>query len=141
VTLRRHTPLKRSWMKRKPRSTSHARRERDVPYMKAVRGLPCMLSGLAGAGQCSGDVQADHAGDKRDADQGDGYRADDRTCIPMCQGHHEQRTGKVGGFGPFFGPMSKVERRHWCDVAIGKTQLAIAEKRARVAPHAESRRP
>ncbi|MDQ3276641.1 MAG: hypothetical protein M3Q39_16825 [Actinomycetota bacterium] len=133
MTLRRRTPLKRSPMRRKAKSTSYARRERDVPHMMLVKSLPCLLHGELGAGRCSGEVQADHAGLGR----GLGQKADDRTCIPLCRTHHQHRTDSAG----FFKSLTREERRHWIRVAIARTELAIAEKLAGVRPHAESRRP
>lgn len=128
MTLRRRTPLKRTALRRTPRSTSYSRRPRDVDYMGAVKGLPCLLSGVAGAGPCEGPVEADHAGDR-----GFSQKSQDGDCIPLCAQHHRHRTGGLGGYGPFFGAMTKDERRHWCRVAIARTQLVLAEKRAGLA--------
>jgi hypothetical protein len=128
VTLRR-TPLRRTTRLRARGKGAYARRERDVDYMLAVKGLPCALSGVEGAGACAGKVEADHAGER-----GLGVKAADDTCIPLCSSHHRARTDARG----FFAAMSKDERRHWCKVTIARTQLAIAEKRAglRIIPFA-----
>jgi hypothetical protein len=123
VTLQRRTPLRRGPFRRKAKSTAYARRERDVDYMLAVKGLPCALNSVEGAGLCSGKVEADHAGER-----GLGVKAADQTCIPMCTKHHRDRTDVRG----FFAPLSKDDRRHWCRLAIARTQHAIALKRAGV---------
>ncbi len=120
----KRTPLRRRkalvW---RPKKTAYARRVRDVDYMRSVRGLPCMLSGVARAGVCNGDVEADHAGDR-----GVGQKADDKTCIPMCRKHHRDRTDGRG----FFRGLELAEQRRWRRWAIGQTQLLIAEKRVGV---------
>lgn len=104
------------------RTSKHATRERDVPFMLWVKTQPCLLRGVAHAGPCAmfrrpGDdpawiSEADHAGDR--FKHGDGYRAHDSTCIPLCTRHHRDREQRTG----FFAPMTKAERRAWLDDAI-----------------------
>lgn len=120
----RRSPLRRtSRLNPRSKTKAYARRERDVEYMRAVKGLPCALHGVDGAGQCSGPVEADHAGDR-----GLGQKADDRTCVPLCARHHRDRTDVHG----FFATLTRDERRAWCRHAIARTTHAIACKRAGV---------
>lgn len=83
----KRTPLKRSPMRRKVKSTSYARRERGVEYMGWVRTQPCAIYAvgvpradrvLLLALPCSGPVQADHAGVRI---AGFGTKSRDRDCI------------------------------------------------------------
>lgn len=67
---------------------------------------------------CDGRIQVDHAGCR--FEQGNGKRAHDWTCIPLCEGHHRMRTswaGTLGQAGIFFGYTREAMRR-WCDAAI-----------------------
>lgn len=118
----RRTPLRRKSRLRARGKGSYARRERDVEHMLLVKSLPCALSGVAGAGPCSGPVEADHMGER-----GLGQKCSDNECGPLCTRHHRHRTESKG----FFEPMSKEERRHWCKLTIARTQLLLAEKRTR----------
>lgn len=122
--LKRRTPLTRK--KRlvyRPRQTAYARRTRDFDYMLAVKELPCALAGVVGAGPCSGEVEADHAGER-----GLGQKSDDNTVVPLCTGHHRDRTDGRGYFN-----RPREENRHWCRLTIARTQHVIAEKRAAAA--------
>lgn len=121
--LTRRTPLRRGG-RLSPRSkkNSYRKRPRDLDYMLAVKGLPCALSGVEGAGPCRGPVEADHMGER-----GLGQKSDDAEVGPLCSGHHRDRHGARG----FFAALTKEERRHWCRLTIARTQHAIAEKRAR----------
>lgn len=77
-------------MSRGSRATSYKRRQRDVPYMLWVKTLLCCARGLS---RCEGAIEADHAG-RRSI----GRKAPDRTCIPLCQLHHTQRSSFSGPF-------------------------------------------
>ncbi len=103
----------------------HARRPRDVDHMKAVKGLPCVVRGLPGAGPCSGPVEADHMGER-----GLGQKSPDTTCGAICQSHHRQRTDSRG----FFANRSKEWRMDFRRWAIAKTLHMIAEKRTGAEP-------
>jgi len=71
-----------------PAKTKYKSRPRDTAYMLWVKTQPC----CAYAGPwpapliwpCDGPVEADHAG----GGAGMGRKADDSTCIPLCQRHH-----------------------------------------------------
>lgn len=140
--LRRKTPLKRSPMRRRPGSTKHARRERDLEYMGAVAKMPCLIAleacnalivddtggcpadvvrrmpVAAWSDSCLGPVQVDHAGERI------GRRAPDDTSIPLCMEHHRQRTENSG----YFAKMSKADRWAWRCVMI-RIARSIAEAR------------
>lgn len=70
------------------RRSAYARRPRDWAYMAWIKTQPCML---AYVGECDGPVEADHAGRR-----GLGQKADDRTCVPLCRGHHRWRHDGIG---------------------------------------------
>lgn len=113
--------------------TKHARRPRALDFMGWTKRQPCMVRQWldelhAAAGNrivlrdedlwCSGLIEADHAGNR--FTQGDGKRAYDWTCIPLCKKHHEQRTnaaGTRGQAGIFFGFTCEM-LRSWCNEAI-----------------------
>jgi hypothetical protein len=105
-------------------------RERFVDYMLWVKRQPCLLVGERGAGPCDGGIEADHAGVLAAADvepsddlgpvdgRGTSRKPDDRTCIPLCRRHHEDRHQARG----FFAVLSKEARRLWRLAAIARTQ-------------------
>jgi hypothetical protein len=106
--MRRKKPL----LNRPPRS-KYKRRERDVDYMLWVRKLPCAAREIDE--RCDGHVQADHAGRR-----GMGQKADDRTCIPLCAKHHEQRASFHGPFRDW----TQDRMRTWLLDCIARTQDA-----------------
>ena len=87
-------------------------RQLDPGYLRAVRRLPCLLSGAG----CWGPVEADHAGPRPV-----GRKADDRTAVPLCRQHHHQRTNACG----WFRDLTPEQRRVWCERAIEQTQRAV----------------
>lgn len=115
--LQRKTPLRRKTRLRARGDTAYRRRPRDLEYMKWVKRLPCAVKSMdAGpdASACSGKVEADHAGRKPA-----GWRkAPDRTCIPMCQRHHQGRELYTGVFKDW----SRDQMRTWLDEMIHRTQ-------------------
>ena len=136
--IRRKTGLRRNAIQRAIDSfkishrsmTKHARRPRAFDFMGWVKRQPCTVA-LAFEAlhrhvgytrgvslpdlKCEGAVEADHAGNRfRD---GDGTRAFDRTCIPLCSKHHRQRTDYRGIFSNFTSGMM----RDWCDEAVRLT--------------------
>jgi hypothetical protein len=121
----RRTPLKRKTRLKARGQGAYARRERDVDYMRMVRTLPCMLSGVREAGPCIGGVEADHMGERAAF-----RKADDRTCAPLCQRHHRDRTDVRG----YFAKLTKEQRRAWCRLAIARAAHAIALKLAGAKP-------
>ena len=118
--LRSRTPLQRSRLRRKtplrsrPRNPSKYRsRERDTEYMLWVRRQPCAARALDP--NCDGHVQADHAG-RRSI----GRKADDRSCIPLCQKHHTQRASFHGVFRSW----SQATMRAWLQMTAAETRNA-----------------
>lgn len=126
--LARKTPLPRSPMKRGKRKSAYKRRERDTSYMLFVKKLPCAVEQIlyfdsprTVVALCTGRVQADHAGCR-----GLGQKADDRTCIPMCEKHHNARTDFAGAFKGW----TQREMRDFLAEAIKRTQQAYEDVRA-----------
>lgn len=109
-------------MKRRSR---YAERRRLWVYMAWVRTQPCRLRDVAGAGQCYGGIEADHAGQK----PGMGRKAPDSTCIPLCRRHHLDRTNNDG----FFRSMSREERSRWRAQQIAATQATYQRHQAGLA--------
>lgn len=106
-------------------ATAYAERVREFDYMGWVKTLPCLLGGSWSLrhprGQltpCSGEIQADHAGDRVFP-----HKAPDSTCVPMCSGHHGERTNGPsctnGAFRAFRGDAMK----EWRHAAIPLIQL------------------
>lgn len=71
-------------------------------YRQWLRGRPCYLENHRAGGCGLGDpprntpieaAHVDHGGDK-----GMGSKASDRFCIPLCQRHHDEQSGKIGSF-------------------------------------------
>lgn len=104
--------------------TSHARRPRDFDYMGRVAELPCMLNILASQAYgvlnplaCSGRVTVDHA-------FGRYHPNSDLESIPLCEKHHREKTGIVGGRG-FMAGWSLAQRRGWLTIAVAVTKAAL----------------
>jgi hypothetical protein len=121
--LKRRAPLRPRVSKFAPRSrgkTKHARRERGWEYMAWVKTQPCYVTTIVTASDlvtwCSGGIEADHAGSK--TLKGDGLRARDATCIPLCARHHRERHGFSGTFRSF----DQIMMRSFLEVAIMATQ-------------------
>jgi 1,2-phenylacetyl-CoA epoxidase catalytic subunit len=83
--------------------------------MRWVRKLPCAARAVDP--QCDGHVQADHAGRR-----GLGQKADDRSCIPLCAKHHEQRASFHGPFRTW----TQAQMRTWLHDTIEATQALYA---------------
>jgi len=141
--LKRYTPLRVSLPPRhgkmraaidafKMSQTKHARRPRGREFMAWTSTRCCSVARASGWRQvlvsrypelapferCDGPIQVDHAGCR--FKQGDGTRAFDWTCIPMCRRHHEMRTnygGQIGQAGIFY-RFTKALMRAWCDALI-----------------------
>ena len=131
-SLRTRSPLaRRTRLSARSKTNSYRKRERDLEYMRWVKRQPCIVRSLplclfVGPGTsalavfsvqtpCSGPVEADHAGER-----GIGQKADDRTCIPLCQNHHRERTDHMRTFRP----LTRDELRAWRAAAIERTQAA-----------------
>jgi hypothetical protein len=115
-------------MKQRRATRRRSDRVRDVPYMLAVKQLPCCARLLAdldrfGArrmtsiADCSLAIEADHAG-VRPA----GRKCSDRETIPLCSYHHICRTDRVGPFRDW----SRAAMRAWLDARIADTQQRLA---------------
>lgn len=112
-------PLKRR-TKLKPRRERERRsgRQRDTAYMLWVKTLNCCAwRGTDASPMCVdgvfNNVEAHHAG-RRAA----GRKANDDTCIPLCNFHH--RCWHSGA--PPFDRWTREQRREWADARIADTQ-------------------
>lgn len=111
------------------RRSAYASRERDTEYMRFVKTLTCAASSATWAAmpwhidpvhvRCRGPIEADHMGAR-----GVGRKADDRTCVPMCQSHHRDRTDHAG----LFKHATKDQLRTWRAQVIAETQAAYARR-------------
>lgn len=110
-------------MRRGSKRTKYARRERDTPYMMAVKAMPCAAASFEMPWQidhhtpCSAVVEADHMGDR-----GRGQKAKDDTCVPMCSRHHAERGDHTG----LFRQATKELLRGWRAMVIAATQERLA---------------
>lgn len=68
---------------------------------------------------CTGVVEADHMGQR-----GLGQKADDRTCAPLCTGHHRERTDHSGSFRT----LNREEARAWKERQVLRTQTLWQER-------------
>ena len=94
--------------------SAYRKRARDIAHMMAVKGLRCVAAHLS---ECSGPIEADHAG-RRPL----GRKADDDTCIPLCQLHHRQRTD----FSGVFRSWNQKMMREFLEAAIKSTRRLLA---------------
>ncbi len=128
----KRTPMKRAPMRRRRRSTSYSRRERDLAFMGWARERTCMVREIAPATfmqpdnlsarritACEGEIEADHMGER-----GLSQKADDTTCVPMCNAHHGERTDHRGSFRN----LTKAEVRGWRAEAIARTLDAWSKR-------------
>ena len=119
--MRRKTPLRRkTWMNRSPSlrlrtKSKYRRRPRDLEFMRWVRRQPCCARDFD-PDRCNGRVEADHAGRR-----GLGTKADDRSCIPLCQQHHQAR----GSFSGPFWTWGQAQMRAWLVAMVAATQEAF----------------
>lgn len=139
------TLTRRTRISPRSKTNSYRKRPRDSVYMLWVKTLPCMVRELpphiftngdasappslqdivallrtcaamiVATTPCSGPVEADHMGAR-----GMGQKADDRTCVPMCQSHHRARHDHSRDFRP----LTRDELRAWRAAAIERTQAA-----------------
>lgn len=96
-------------MRQRSKTSKYARRLRHPDYMAFIRWCDCVLKEIAGAGECWGRTEADHAGDRPLS-----QKADDRTCIPACRMHHRDRTDYRG----FYKGWGATKMRRFCDLKI-----------------------
>jgi len=93
--LRRHARLQaKRWGIRPRRPRAEDRAGYDLARRDWCRLQDCIAGPAFGC--CSGPIDPHHAAKKSER----GGRADD-TTVPLCRGHHDQITGKVGGYGAF----------------------------------------
>jgi hypothetical protein len=122
--MKRTALLRRSPMRRGTRKSKYARRPRDRAYLAFVRSLACSVSEEwpqfpAQPTPCMGPIDPDH--DSRG--RGLGQLSDDRTCIPLCRGHHDDRQFKRG----VFKGMKRADIGLWFDRAQLRTRTLFAE--------------
>jgi hypothetical protein len=86
----------------------------DPAYRARVRLLPCAAAHMSG---CIGAVDPHHAGER----PGVAMKAHDRTCIPLCRGHHDRLHAAQHPFKEW----SKERRREWQDDQIRRTQETL----------------
>lgn len=134
------------------RRNKYARRERDLPYMGWVKQQPCCMvqmeawrrlrqhpdgdrilglwRGPLVFGGCRGAVEAHHAGE-----HGQGQKAPDDTCIPLCEAHHRgDDIGITRYRGPFAGwPRGAVKAWELAMVEIYRLRYAEQREDATVA--------
>lgn len=92
--LARKTPLKRTWMKSRPRKRKATKAEKA--FMDMVAGQPCVFMKVGDAGDCEGRTQVHHHGRKGLSQRVSHYRT-----VPLCEKHHMGEwhdTGTVLGF-------------------------------------------
>jgi hypothetical protein len=107
--MKRGAPLRRSPMRRRPRTTKYSRRPRDFAFMQWVKLQLCAVEEEWPVRDerptpCTPIVEADHAGAR-----GLSQKASDDTCIPLCTGHHRERTDHTGTFKH----VTKEQAREW----------------------------
>lgn len=114
---RSRSPLKRKTpLRPRSKTSSHARRPRHLDFMDFVRWCECALDGAAGADPCYGRMEADHVGKRGGATDAEPAlrRGSDTKTIPMCHRHHGQRTDYRG----YFKGWDADRMRAWCDEKI-----------------------
>lgn len=90
--------------------SKYRERARDWDYMAWVKTQPCCAADIS---PCSGPIEADHMGRR-----GLSRKADDRTCAPLCQLHHRQRTDHSGPFRDW----DRDRMRSWLAEQVHLTQ-------------------
>lgn len=125
----KRSPLRRTPMRRRHRSTSYSRRPRDIDFMLFVKTLLCSVveewpSFPTMPTPCNGPIEADH--DSRG--HGLGQKSADSTCIPACTQHHRERTDHTGTFKH----LKRDQARAWFDRAQLRTKTMWAEHHGEV---------
>lgn len=119
----RRTPLRRRrWMQRGRRTTTYARRPRDVDHMKLVKRLACSVRvdppDPDRLTRCGGRVEADHMGER-----GIGQKCDDHETAPLCEQHHRERSDHAGAFAD----LTRDDVRAWKRRQVERTQREVDE--------------
>lgn len=124
----KRTPLRRTKSIRrfipKAERSKYALRERDTPRMLFVKTMLCSVveewpDPHRQPTRCWGPIEADHAGPR-----GLSQKCADEEVIPLCKGHHGERTDHNGSFKY----TKKLEVREWRQRAILRTQTMWAER-------------
>ncbi len=95
----------------------------DREFVRIVHTLPCCAREMP-MHACRGPIQAHHAGSyvRGDNPHGKGKRADDDTCISLCEGAHvdlEDAVGSISGRGTFAGLTGEQRRaleQKWIEI-------------------------
>lgn len=116
--LRRGKPLKRkTWMKQRRATPRRSGRVRDPAFMAWVRRQLCAVRvdqpDPNRITPCSGRMEADHQGEHPY-----GRKSNDNETVPMCHGHHGDRTNDTGPFKN----LTPEERLAWRERQIARTQ-------------------
>ena len=77
-------------------------RVRDMDYMAWIRSKPCLVPDCPFPSET---VKAHHAGVR-----GLGQKADDRTCLPLCEQHHTEGSAAVHRLGKHFWAYHGIDR-------------------------------
>lgn len=98
----------------------YARRPRNMAFIGFVWTLPCTVRVEApdparAPSACWGRIEADHMGERAL-----GRKAEDDTCVPICEQHHRERTDHSGSFRH----LTRDQLRPWRARAIARTQAA-----------------
>lgn len=129
--VRRRLPAMRRALKRaerrKPRPpkkvSAYRSRERDFDRMRFVKTLPCTMTidPIGEPTPCRGPIEADH----ESCGRGLGRKSADDRVIPLCDGHHDERTDHNGAFKH----LKRDEIRAWFERAIERTRAAYEARR------------
>jgi hypothetical protein len=128
AALFRRTPITRRPMRRGRHRSKYSKRDRDFAFMGFVKLQLCSVEEEnpdpdRDPTPCSGVIEADHVGER-----GMGQKADDRTCIPMCTGHHRERHDHCGTFKY----CTREQIRGWKRRAMARTQTYWCERTGEV---------
>lgn len=122
--MKRGKPLKRvkalqrkTWMPRRRVTRRRSERVRNLEHLHAVHALPCWLKVTENLHECSGPMEADHAGQRPM-----GRKSDDDEAIPLCRQAHRDRTSMSGVFRSW----KKSRMRAWLDDGIAWTRAHVA---------------
>jgi hypothetical protein len=98
---------------------------RDFAYMLWVKQQRCLLETVYDAGPCLGVIQAAHLGGR----PGTAMKGPDRSCGPLCLGHHQDHDQTRGWFRPLdpgeqpsARPATDEQRDRWRMQSIMQTQ-------------------
>lgn len=109
------------------KQSAYKLRERDWDRMGFVKTLPCTMTvdPIGDPTPCRGPIEADHESRGRGLSR---KSADDRV-IPLCDGHHDERTDHNGAFKN----VKRDDERAWFERAIDRAQRAYDARREALA--------